>query len=95
MAPDTPTTSTEISKNADLSGSLGLEVRRSRDCEEGEDDEEQIRQEEREREQRALELLERRIGMADGSLKRLGKRLICSGLFVCHAAKRSVWTLLL
>lgn len=85
MAPETPTTSAEISKNADLSGSLELDIRRSRDCEEGEDDEEQIRQEERDREQRTLELLERRIGMEDGSLKRLGKRSICSGLDSCLA----------
>ncbi|KAL5256882.1 hypothetical protein ACHWQZ_G011969 [Mnemiopsis leidyi] len=75
VAPETPTTSAEISKNADLSGSLELDIRRSRDCEEGEDDEEQIRQEERDREQRTLELLERRIGMEDGSLKRLGEKV--------------------
>lgn len=35
--------------------------------------EERMRQEEREREQKTLELLERRIGVDDGSLKRLGK----------------------
>ena len=38
-----------------------------------EDIEERLRQEERDREQRTLELLERRIGIEDGSLKRLGE----------------------
>lgn len=43
--------------------------------EEDEEMMERLRQEEREREQRALDLLERRIAVDDGSLKRLGKRI--------------------
>ena len=51
-------------------------MRRSHEYEEEEEVEERMRQEERERELRTLELLERRIGIEDGSLKRLGKIVI-------------------
>ena len=37
--------------------------------------EERMRQEERDKELKTLELLERRIGIEDGSLKRLGESL--------------------
>ena len=54
----------------------GLEQRKMSFNEVEEQDEEileRMRQEERERENRALELLERRIAVDDGSLKRLGR----------------------
>ena len=75
---NTPSTSADLSKTADLSvpGSLTKEMRRSHEYEEEEEVEERMRQEERERELRTLELLERRIGIEDGSLKRLGKIVI-------------------
>ncbi|XP_063694964.1 putative autophagy-related protein 11 [Bolinopsis microptera] len=73
-APNTPSTSAELSKTADMSGSLTKD--RSHDLEEGEEDmEERMRQEEREKELKTLELLERRIGIEDGSLKRLGEKV--------------------
>ena len=60
----------------ELSGAL-LRVGTEEGEEGSEEDEatERQRQEERGREQRALDLLGRRIGMEDGSLKRLGKSL--------------------
>ena len=59
-----------------MSGTLTKDGRRSHDLEEGEEDmEERMRQEERDKELKTLELLERRIGIEDGSLKRLGESL--------------------
>ena len=75
-APNTPSTSADLSKTAEMSGTLTKDGRRSHDLEEGEEDmEERMRQEERDKELKTLELLERRIGIEDGSLKRLGGSL--------------------